>query len=275
MTSNGQDNDDDDPLLTPDLLASLPPLTTTILTTPTDQIAALKLVADSIAQQRQFASRALILHPATIAAYLAMAALTAQLLYTERGDIGLLATTLAGLTMVGLLAVRALTSRYLDLAEGLSWAFVTTDAGERDTIIGSRYGDELIGACVLRLEQRHGIKNGHANGSGSGSGNWGGKKKIKGAAAGGGKSGSQGVVRAWTTSLRYRGTGVGTELLEEAVKVTRERLGSTAEIGFAAEHANSTMVLPELFNGGFRRREARAARALEAVVENMDAKKKR
>ena len=50
-----------------------------------------------------------------------------------------------------------------------------------------------------------------------------------------------------------------------------------AEIGFAAEHANSKMILPEVFNGVFRKRETKAAKALEAVVENMDgsSKKKR
>jgi hypothetical protein len=37
------------------------------------------------------------------------------------------------------------------------------------------------------------------------------------------------------------------------------------------------MILPEFFNGGFRKREARAAKALEGVIESMDAgsKKKR
>ena len=159
--------------------------------------------------------------------------------------------------MTCLIAVRGLVSGYLTLAEDFKWAWIQNEDGEEDTIIGSRYGKELIGALVLRLER---------NGNGSG------KKKAKS-----GKTGGKGVVRAWTVRIRYRGGGVGTELLEEAVKITREKLGNSAEIGFAAEHANSKMILPEVFNGVFRKRETKAAKALEAVVENMDgsSKKKR
>lgn len=159
--------------------------------------------------------------------------------------------------MTCLIAVRGLTGGYLTLAEDFKWAWIQNEDGEEDTIIGSRYGEELIGALILRLERN---------------GNGGGKKKAKN-----GKTGGKGVVRAWTVRIRYRGGGVGTELLEEAVKVTREKLGNSAEIGFAAEHANSKMILPEIFNGAFRKREAKAAKALEAVVESMDgsSKKKR
>lgn len=159
--------------------------------------------------------------------------------------------------MTSLIAIRGITGAYLNLAEEFKWAFIQDENGEEDTIIGSRYGEELIGALILRLER-------NVNG--------GGKKKAKS-----GKTGGKGVVRAWTVRIRYRTSGVGTELLEEAVKVTREKLGNSAEIGFAAEHANSKMILPEIFNGAFRKRETKAARALEAVVEKMDggSKKKR
>jgi GNAT superfamily N-acetyltransferase len=198
-----------------------------------------------------------IFHPITIAAYLAILAIASQFIYKSRSDLGLFFTTCAGITMTVLVAIRGWTADYIQTAEDFNWKFVQTEDGDEDTIIGSRYGEELIGALVLRLE-----RNGNGNG----------KKKAKS-----GKNGGKGVVRAWTTRLKYRGTGVGTELLEEAVRVTREKLGNSAEIGFAAEHANSKMVLPELFNGGFRKREVKAARALEAVVESMDTgnKKKR
>lgn len=234
-----------------DPLADIPPLTTKPLTSEPDKIAALKLVADSIAQQRQAASRAMIFHPLTIAIYIAIVAVTSQFIYKSSSDTGILITTLAGVTMTCLIAVRGLTSGYLTLAEELKWGWIQNEDGEEDVVIGSRYGKELIGACILRLER---------NGNGAG------KKKAKG---------GKGVVRAWTVRIRYRGGGVGTELLEEAVKITRERFGKEAEIGFAAEHANSKMVLPEMFNGGFRKRERRAARALENVVESVDGKKKR
>ena len=158
--------------------------------------------------------------------------------------------------MACLIAVRGITSGYINMAEQFNWNFAKNEEGEEDVIIGSRYGEELIGALILRLERN---------------GSPGGKKKTKG------KTGGKGLVRAWTTRIKYRGTGVGTELLEEAVRVTREKLGNSAEIGFAAEHANSKMILPEIFNGGFRKRETKAAKALDAVIESMDpgSKKKR
>ena len=246
MTSNAEE----DVVLASNPLDGVPPLTTKVLTTEDDKIAGLKLVADSIAQQRQFASRAVISHPLTMAAYIVLLAVVSNFLYKTRSDSGLVATTAAGVTMACLIGVRGITSGYLTLAEEFNWEFATNEDGEEDTIIGSRYGEELIGAVILRLER---------NGNGSP------KKKPKS-----GRLGGRGVVRAWTVRIKYRGTGVGTELLEEAVRVTREKLGNSAEIGFAAEHANSKMILPEMFNGAFRKREAKAAKALERVIESMD-----
>lgn len=164
--------------------------------------------------------------------------------------------------MACLVAVRGLTGGYLALAEKLNWDFVNNEEGEEDLMIGSRYGEELIGALVLRLEgSRASLGGGGANG----------KKKGKG----GGKSGGNGVVRAWTVRNKYRGKGVGAELLEEAVRVTREKLGNTAGVGFAAEHANSQMVLPGIFNGGFKRREGKAGRMLAGVVDDASVSKKK
>lgn len=154
--------------------------------------------------------------------------------------------------MAGLVAIRSYTAGYIHLAEAFNWNFVTND-GEEDIIIGSRYGEEIIGAVILRLE-RSGM----------------GKKKTKGF-----KTGGEALVRAWAVRIRYRGKGVGTELLEEAIRISREKLGNSAKIGFAAEHANSTMVLPEFFNGGFRRKEVRAAKSLQKTLHTVDGSKKR
>jgi len=184
-----------------------------------------------------------------------MMAIMTQYLYKTKGDIGIVITTGAGVTMACLVAIRSATAGYVHHAEELNWDWAQNEDGEDDIIIGSRFGDEIIGAAVLRLER-------NSNGSAK-------KKKASG------KTGGKGVVRAWTVRVRYRGKGVGTELLEEAVTITRDKLGNSAEIGFAAEHANSKMVLPEFFNATFKKREARAARALEKVVESMDGKKKK
>ena len=127
--------------------------------------------------------------------------------------------------MTHLLAIRFITSGYIDAAERLGWGFLKNDAGERDVLLGARFGDEVIAAAVLRLEP-----NPHASG-----------KRRKGGA---GLKGGKGVVRAWTTALRYRGRGVGSDVLFEAVRVTKEKCGRDAAVGFAKEHANSIMVMP-------------------------------
>ncbi|CCD52600.1 hypothetical protein ACHAPC_003324 [Botrytis cinerea] len=248
-------NIDDDDTVVPDPLDGVPSLTTTTLDTEEDKTKALKLVADSIAQQRQIAAQALIFHPLTLTFYALLIAIVTKWQYTDTSDLGLLGTTLAGVTMACLVAVRAATAGYLHTAEEFNWNFAKNDEGEEDVIIGSRYGEELIGALILRIERAP-----HVTGS---------PRKGKS-----GKKGGKGVIRAWTTKVRYRGTGVGTEMLEEAVRITRGKFGNSAEVGFAKEHANAKMILPEMFNGEFRRRERRAAGALEAVVEGGRGKKR-
>ncbi|KAF4635934.1 hypothetical protein G7Y89_g2151 [Cudoniella acicularis] len=242
-------------------LDEIPALTTKQLTTDKDKIAALKLIADSIAQQRQIGSTAVIFHPLTIAVYIAILAITSRIVYKAPNDLGILATTCGGITMACLIAIRGLSSGYLAQAEEMKWSFIENEDGEEDVVIGSRYGEEIIGACVLRLE-----RNPPSPGS-----------KKKGSKSSG-KTGGKGIVRAWTVRIRYRGKGVGTELLEEAVKIAKEKLGGSPEIGFAKEHANSKMLLPEVFNSVFRKREVKAAKLLESVVEYTDGagiKKKR
>lgn len=65
-------------------------------------------------------------------------------------------------------------------------------------------------------------------------------------------------------------------MLHEAVRITREKCGRDAEVGFAAEHANSSMVLPEMFNRTFRQDERKAAGALEKVLSEWEgARRKR
>ena len=226
-----------------------------MLTNEVEKVSGLKLIADSIAQQRQLASRAVLFHPIILSAYIGLLAITTQLLYKTRGDLGVLLTTVAGVSMAWLVGVRSVTAGYITLAEDVSWNFVRNEDGGDDIIIGSRYGEDVIGALILRLERNCQSPS---------------KRKAKS------KTGGKGVVRAWTTKMRYRGTGIGTDLLQEAVRVTREKLGNSAEIGFAAEHANSKMILPEMFNHGFRKREMKAAKALKTIVEgDLGGKRKR
>jgi GNAT superfamily N-acetyltransferase len=172
------------------------------------------------------------------------------LLYKDRGDIGIVICTVGGVTMAMLVAVRMVTGPYLYEAEAITWAWLSnSETGEEDLLIGSKFGEDVIGALVLRLERPGGVGN---------------KKKGK-VVKNGGKG--KGIIRAWTTELRYRHKGVGTALLEEAVRVTREKCGKEAEVGFAADHANSTMILPNMFNGTFRKQEQEAIKLLSSVVD--------
>ncbi|TGO15787.1 hypothetical protein BTUL_0036g00790 [Botrytis tulipae] len=128
----------DDDTIVPDPLDGIPSLTTTTLDSKEDKTKALKLVADSIAQQRQIAAQALIFHPLILTFYALIIGIVTKWQYTDSSDFGLLVTTLAGVTMACLVAVRAATAGYLHTAEEFNWDFAKNDEGEEDVIIGSR-----------------------------------------------------------------------------------------------------------------------------------------
>ncbi|PVH95677.1 hypothetical protein DM02DRAFT_536814 [Periconia macrospinosa] len=217
---------------------SLPELTTYTSTTQEERISGLRLVADSVAQQRQTASKMLIYHPLNIAAYILLIGVIAKLMYTSPDDIYMLFTTLGGVTFSCLIAVRWATSRYLQHAETINWDWL----GE-DRMLVVKWGQEIIGALVLGwADAEAGKKKGHA-------------KRRRGKA----------VVRAWTVRGKYRSKGIGEGLLEEAVKVAGER--GADGIVFADDHANSKRVLPTIYNTFLNKQEARAEKALEKVAD--------
>jgi len=248
------DDDDDD----------IPPLSLEVLTEKADKAAALKLVADSIAQQRQQAASNAIFHPIPFASLLAVLAAVYRYspTFTQyEHDIGTTLMLAGGIIMAYLIAIRSFTSGYIRAAEAINWDWLQQfESGEEDIIIGTRFGREIIGATVLRIERPR-----------PGSSDSGGAKRhrARGSLSSFKGPGGKGVIRAWTVRLRYRRRGVGGDMLAEAVRITRERCGKDAEVGFAKEHANSVMVLPEMFNKSFRKGEMRAARALEGVASEV------
>ncbi|KAF4305185.1 gnat family [Botryosphaeria dothidea] len=226
-----------------DALAGVPELLTAATQSDEDKVAALKLVADSVAQQRQAASWALLSHPVVIAGYVLLLAIVYRVVYRAPSDAPLLFTTGAGVTMACLVAVRLLTSGYIRHAESINWTFLDESA---DSVVITRFGGQIIGALVL---------------------GWAGPSSTGNKAARRRKG--RGVIKAWTVKLRYRGKGVGTGLLEEAVKETVRRGGEGVE--FAEEHANSRRFLPHSFNGFLDRREDRAHDALQDVINSSGA----
>lgn len=254
------------PPLTP--LDDIPPLSLEPLSSPEEKAEGLNLVADSVAQMQQRASRAVATHPLCLAGLGVALAVVYRFSVPANPGLGLL---LAGaVTASYVLAIRYFTSGYVDLAEQLrsSWLRRGPDSGvaDDDLILGARYGDNLVGALVLRLQTDPARSTGPTGAHGHG------RKRSRGSNS---LRGGRGIIRAWTTRLKYRGTGVGRDLLASAVRLTKEKCGRDAEVGFAKEHANSTMLLPSRFNGLFRRDEIRAAKALDAAVAEWEANKKR
>ncbi|KAH7039040.1 hypothetical protein B0J12DRAFT_580550, partial [Macrophomina phaseolina] len=224
-------------------LAGVPELLTAAAQSEEDKVAALKLVADSVAQQRQAASWALLSHPAVIAGYVLLLAVLYRFMYRVPSDMPVLFTTGAGVTMACLVTVRLLTGGYIRHAESINWGFLDEAA---DSVIITRFGEQIIGALVL---------------------GWAGPSSTGNKAARRRKG--RGMIKAWTVKLRYRGKGVGTGLLEEAVKETVKRGGEGVE--FAEDHANSRRFLPHYFNGFLDRREDRAHDALQDVINTSGA----
>ena len=187
-------------LLKPDPDAE-PILSTTLAPTgaPEDRSAALRLIADSVAQQRQLAAKEVALHPATLAVTVLVIALLARVCGWRP-----LFTAVAGLTVSALAAIYWITIDYASLAEGINWDWLggytppsTPTTGERGhtlkkqsksedpVVLVSKLGEEVIGALVMKVVKR--------------------ERKA--------------FVRAWTVASKCRGNGIGGGLLEEGVRI--------------------------------------------------------
>lgn len=187
--------------------AQLPTLTSQRAARYEEKVGALRLIADSVAQQRQLASRTLIMHPLNISLALLVLAALAQYM-----SLAIFFTTSAGAIMAMLVAVRGATGEYLVAAEKIGWKWLDVSVEDEDenkvvkgdeiVILITKWGEEIIAVVVVKV-----------------------LKKEK-----------RGLVRAWTTGLRYRGKGVGKDLLEQGVDVALGK-GCT-EIVFDEKHAS-------------------------------------
>ena len=267
----------------------IPPLTTYVAVTWAEKIDSLHLIADSVAQQRQTASRAIISHPVILTAIIAVLAILSQYLFDRRGDLTLVVSTVAGWVLTWMAAIGYLTSGYIERAEQTgTWAWlhegrvrISTPSlpsrnqnhpdeesdndnsrtnsedqefidseyeDDQDTILVTRYGDQIIGALVLRSPPVL-SPSVSASTSQGGSTNDSNKKAI---------------IRAWTVHVRYRNKGIGTGLLEAAVSqcLLRRWPGPV----FDEQHANSARLVPRWFHASFEKGEKRARALLEKVM---------
>ncbi|KIL94388.1 hypothetical protein FAVG1_02951 [Fusarium avenaceum] len=212
-----------------------PPLAIEILTQPNEKKDALKLVVDSVAQQRQTASRALIFHPVALSIFTAVVAI-AHYGANVGKDITTMITIYPGIVITYLVAIRYFTSSYIRIAEETDWLNWLKSNDVEDSIIGARFGEEIIGAVILRLN----------------------------------KSDSTALIRGWTTKSRYRRRGLGGDVLRESIKIAKRALGRDCTIEFAADHANSHMPFYTIFNGPFLARQTSARKALAAAVKDWE-----
>ncbi|KAL7932567.1 hypothetical protein V8C35DRAFT_307449 [Trichoderma chlorosporum] len=229
------------------LAGAPPPLSYRVVTRDQEKQDALHLVADSIAQQRQTASAAVIFNPLCIAGLFAMCAGVYH--QYQHAGLGTLLTMLCGVVILYLSFVRFYTSGYITRAEEFRWKdFITGPGGKEDTVIAAVYGDDIIGTVVLRLE---GDEINKKN-----------KGGLQPSMVG------RGIIRAWTTKMRYRGKGIGSDLLHYAVQTTSRTFGSTASVEFAPDHPNSKHHIPDMFLRTFKKRQQRAEKALRQALNH-------
>ncbi|KAJ4153719.1 hypothetical protein LMH87_010193 [Akanthomyces muscarius] len=228
----------------------IPELTYTVAQTTEEKRDALRLVADTIAQQRQVASTTIIFHPGVLGPFVAI--LSGLVYRSGRDWIGAV-ILVSGVIVAYLASVQYYTYFYLQRAENFNWRdFITPSADkpdQQDTVLFARYGDNIIATVVLRIEE---AEKSHKTAS---------QRRGKGSAA---------HIRAWATRLRYRGTGIGGDMLREAVALARSSLGPAATIEFSYPHAH-TVDTTRHFTAPFARREERAQQALAQAIKDVDA----
>lgn len=194
----------------------LPELSTYTAETEDDRVEGLRLVADSVAQQRQVSSKMLIFHPITLSAFALIAAIAIQWTLKTYNDWLIVGTTMGGIVMTFLIFIRWMTGPYIGFAEDINMDWLGDDR-----VIVVKWGEDIIGALVLGWADNDAAKKRG--------------RRRRGKA----------VVRAWTVRLKYRHKGVGESLLEEAVKIAGEK--GADGILFDANHASEfTLIIPSI-----------------------------
>lgn len=110
-------------------------------------------------------------------------------------------------------------------------------------MIVARWGEELIGSIVVRPVKGDADK---------------GEERVE--------------IWAWTVVRRYRGKGVGGDLLKAVIRDARDRKGADCHVCFANDHANSFRVksIPAIFNAPFDDGERRARKMLKVLSKTIE-----
>lgn len=198
---------DNDAPTTEDPTEGLPELKTYQAESEDDQVEALRLLADGVAQMRQTANTALIFHPLNLAVVVATLAVAARYVFQARGGDAIAAgSTCTGATMLWFVLCRWMTQPYLDEAEKINFTWL----GDAEIWV-TKFGDEIVGVVII---------------------DW-----VAGESRQKKKKPQKGEIKGWTVRLKYRNKGVGAALLETAVAESWKKGAETVE--FSVGHASA------------------------------------
>ncbi|KAI5820954.1 hypothetical protein BZA77DRAFT_289449 [Pyronema omphalodes] len=211
-------------------MAELPQLSFEQTTDPKDFVSALLLIANSIAQQRQTVNNTITLHPYFLAPLIALCSVIIKVNYKGRtGDVPTVGILLAGATIAILSIMSKYTAPYLNEAEkvgcddGYKKMF---EEGKKDVFV-AKWGQNVIAVAVLDVSDKEEAK-----------------------------------VIAWTTTLKYRGKGVGKGVLETAVEAEKKKGFKNVVWSEDNVHSFRCSDLPKVFNNRLDRGEERTKKLL-------------
>lgn len=239
-------------------------LTTYTATTEDEKVEVLHLVADSVAQQRQYAVAAILSNPTSLVSVLFILGILYRRFFTSQ-SLGwpTVLTTCVGVMLAIFGVTRMLTKGYIQEAESIgTWDWLekdrdTTEVVGDDDMFLARIDDQVVGALILR-----GIRDLSPTNTPTSNGQRKRRQNSKDKTAP-----VIGLIRGWTVKDRHRCKGIGTELLEEAIKLCQQRGWQGPEIDL--EHANCKRHLPAFFTGPLEKRELRARNLLERTKDSM------
>jgi hypothetical protein len=243
---------------------NVPSLTTEVVTSEAQLRAALKLVASSVAQQRQIAARSVIFHWRSWAIMSAIFICAHRTCLGNPADWSRVFMTYIAAMMTGLLFIRAWVAEYITEAERVGTAnwllgedtspnVVAVARGRKwmspearkdifeegggqgvDIVLVTTFAEKVIATVVLRIVEI--AKDCNSN-----------SPRVKPARLGVNYlSNYAAFIRAWTVEQRYRGVGAGAAILQDTAMLCLE--GNINSLAFSDFHANSLRILPETFN---------------------------
>ncbi|KAJ5886122.1 Acetyltransferase GNAT family [Penicillium subrubescens] len=268
-TSHGHTPDSSDPK--PIVIPGKDIRITRIANTASEHIAALRLVADSVAHQQQLAALAILFNPFFLGLILPVAVVIHYFAY--KGHIKL--PTLAFITVAVLMAFVTLMKRsvsgYLHAAEKVGtrrWLYCLEEATtkkarghdalhltigdcncrrvrpregcqKRDLVLVARLdpSDEIIGTIILRVIPITHFSNPVSQSNRS-------EKRCRKSLAP--LPNCKAIIRAWTVKQGHRGAGIGAWMLKDVILLCLKYGWMGPE--FAKDHENSARVLPRRLN---------------------------